>query len=194
MTPFLFSSCSFRFSESKAILQSSWDWYQKKYQKAAAGFLNAASEADVHGDHELKQYALYGLAATYLMQNEDAAALARMDQVASDAPDQIRYASLYNSGVIAYRNGDYVKSAAKFREALKIDGTKNDAKVNLEMALQQQSLKNTSTTETELIPASESRDNSETIENAVFETIRENDKKQWKNSKQADTTAATGDY
>ena len=193
--PFLFTSCgSPKYSGAREILQSSWSWYQKKYRNAASGFLRAETGAKQNGDAVTAVYAEYGLAATYIMQDEYEAASERLAAIPAGASPQIRYAAYYNKGIIACHNGDYEKAASCFREALRIDGTKMDAKVNLEIARGRRTLKSARSHESQILPAAENSADADAVENAVFRRIRENDKKQWKNSESSDTTGSSSDY
>ena len=125
------NSCSNRFNSSKTILESSWAWYQHKYNAATGGFLQTLYDAREEDDFVLEQYALYNLGTTYLMQNEYDAALVKFSQVSEDAPLNVKYASFYNTGLIAFRQGDYSTAIQCFRSALKIDGSRVNAKINL---------------------------------------------------------------
>lgn len=192
--PFIFTSCSLNSDGAKNILQSTWLWHQKKYQKAVSLFLTTEKDAEHTGDKQLAQYALYGLSTTYLMENEDDAAMKRIVEIAPDAPSAVRYAANYNAGIIAHRNGNYESAVAYFRQALKADGSKIDAKVNLELAMQQKIIKETHGKEAELTPVAENKNDNSAAERAVFERIRENDRKQWKNSESSANSNSSVDY
>ncbi len=186
------SSCSSRFEGSRKILESTWNWYQRKYSGATAGFFQTLSDAREDGDFVLEQYALYNLGTTYLMQNEHEAAVDRFAQVSEDAPDHVRFSAFYNTGIIAYRHGDYDSAIQCFRSALKIDGSKTNAKVNLELA-SVKSQKDSKSRENAITPVGEA-EKSGTMERAVFSRIRENDMKQWKSSERREQSSGSGDF
>ena len=188
----MLTSCKERVFGAKTILDSTWDWYQKRYNDSVAGFFQTAYEAEHSDDELLKQYAVYDLAVTYLSQNENDAALDRFAQVLDYADKPVKYATLYNCGIIAYRKGDFDTSAHYFREAMKIDGTKINAKINLELSLKN-SEKEARAKENSISQVSETKDY-DTLENAVFERIREYDKKQWKNSEKTEKSNSIMDY
>ncbi|HAH60906.1 MAG TPA: hypothetical protein DCL73_02265 [Treponema sp.] len=193
--PFSFVSCSSgKFGNAQEIMRSSWAWYQKNYRSATAGFLRAEENAAQNNDIITVQYAQYDLASTYIMQGEYDVASGCLKQITPEAPSQIRYAAYYNSGIIAYRNGNYKDAVDYFRNALKIDGTKMEAKENLEIARHQQAAKDVHGTESTVIPVSEKDDAASAIESAVFQRIRENDKKQWKNSESEQKSESASDY
>ncbi|MCR5494610.1 MAG: VWA domain-containing protein [Treponema sp.] len=188
----MLTSCKERVSGAGTILQSTWNWYQQRYNDSVAGFFQTAYEADLIGDELLEQYAVYDLAVTYLSQNENDAALERFAQIVDNADSSVKYATLYNCGIIAYRKGDFESAAHYFREAMKIDGSKINAKINLELSLKN-SEKEARAKENGISQVSETND-SDTLEKAIFERIREYDKRQWKNSEKTEKSTSTMDY
>jgi Ca-activated chloride channel homolog len=195
MSPFFFTSCSSgRVGNAKEILRSSWAWYQKKYRSAIAGFLRAEENAYQENDKVTVQYAQYNLAATYIMQGEYNVAAGCLKRITPDAPPQVMYAAYYNCGIIAYRNGNYSEAVDFFRNALKVDNSKIEAKENLEIARHQQTAKEAHGRESELIPVTENDSDISTVESAVFQRIRENDEKQWKNSEPEQKSESASDY
>jgi Ca-activated chloride channel family protein len=189
----LFTSCSGRAKDGARILKSTWAWYQKQYQTAVAGFLQTSEDASKSGDSLVQQYALYGLAVTYMTQEENGSALERLSQIAPDAPQQVRYAAYYNAGIIANRSGDYKKAAALFKQAILADGTKADAKINLELSQKQESTHKAQDAEQEMKSVSENN-NESALEKAVFSLIRENEQKKWKNSQSDKKENSAVDY
>jgi len=189
-----FTACSVNMQDSKRILQSTWAWQQKNYRSAVAGFLQTEENAAARGDRTIQQYALYGLAATYMMQGEDEAALKHFDAVALNAPGQIRFSAYYNAGIIADRSGNYQKAAYYFRQALLQDSKSIDAKINLELSMKQQETKQTQSEQQESQSIPENTDTASSMEKAVFSRIQENEQKQWKNQ-QSDQKSSSGiDY
>ena len=75
---------------------------------------------------------------------------------------------------------------------MKIDGTKINAKINLELSLKN-SEKEAKVRENEFSQVGES-DKSDVMEQSVFQRIREYDKKQWKNSEKKETVNSSSDY
>ncbi|MBP3708781.1 MAG: VWA domain-containing protein [Treponema sp.] len=191
----LLSSCANKYAaNSREILTSSWAWYQKNYNRATAGFLRVKELAQQNEDMLTLQHAQYNLAVTYIVQNEYDAALSCLSNITRDAPEQVLYAAYYNYGVVAYNKGDYNMAVDCFRNALKVDGTKIKAKENLEIARHQQIVKETHLTENELIPTVQRDNGASMMESVIFQRIRENDQKQWKNSEQTDTAGSSEDY
>ena len=187
----LLSGCSERFKAGTKLLEGSIQWSRENYQQAVAHYLEVGDIASETNDTELMDYALYGLATTYLMQDESEAALRRFNAISADAPESIKFAVLYNSGIVAHQNGDYQRAASFFRDALRIDSSSIDAKINLELSLRQ-SVSQANAAESELTPVSTNSD-SDVLEQALYTIIRENEQKQWKSQQQSPSTTAA-DY
>lgn len=184
----IFTGCSSRLENGISILQGKMAWNRKDYQSAVAYFLQAAEDAHERGDFEYEQFALYDLASTYLMQDETDAALQRFEQIAPDVSDNVKFAIMYNSGIIAHRKGDYDKAIDCFKEALVIDSTNTNAKINLELSLRN-GIVQTNEGEAQLIPINETQNN-KTLEEAVYSIIRETDQNKWKNHQQEQETSS----
>lgn len=180
---FLTGCSAQRIKDGSKILEGRLNWNRKDYQEAVADFMDVEQNAGDRGDLEIQQYALYGLATTYLMQNENSSAQTRYEQINPDAPDEIRFSVLYNSGIIEHRNGNYSAAAEFFKQALLIKSSDVDAKINLELSLKEATA-HANAQEAQLTPISENTDEISTMENAMYTTIRENEQQQWKNRQQ----------
>ncbi len=188
----LFSSCSARFDGAKKILEGSWKFHQKNMTGATADFLQTFTEAKENGDLLLSEYALYNLGSVYIAQNEKIAALEKFSSISSDAPLRVRFSALFNMGVIFYRNGDYENAVKCFRSALKIDGSSMSAKVNFELSMLK-SESDSKILENSLANANEAEKFSG-MQEAVFNMIRESDKKQWKNGENIQNGLGANDF
>ncbi|MCR5613809.1 VWA domain-containing protein [Treponema sp.] len=187
------TSCNSSFNDSKRILESTWNWYQKDYNKAISGFTETIESTQNSQDDLVRQYALYGLSVTYLMQNEKNASLERLEQISPDAPVKIKYASYYNAGIIAQREGDYEKAIELFKLALLVSPDSVNAKVNLELSQTQESQK-AREGQKEMMPAVENQDSESDVEKTIFNRMRENDQKQWKNYESPEKNNSVIDY
>ena len=127
------------------------------------------------------------------MLNEEQAAMENFSSISTDASDEILFSTYYNAGVICYKNADYENALNYFRKALEIDNTRMEAKINMELTLKQ-SLQDVSQKAKSSIPASEEKSSMPEKEKAVFEHIKENDKKQWKNSESTQNQDLSNDY
>ena len=173
------------------IFEGKLDWSKQDYQNAVGDFLETASNAEARGDSLVEQYAVFGLGSTYLMQGETDAALKRFSQVYENSPDKIKFAILYNSGIIAHRNGDYKAATDFFKKAILIDSTSINAKINLELSLRENSEHSRDAAQ-ELVPLSENKEE-QNIQNALYSIIREDERQQWKNM-QKDSERTSRDY
>ncbi len=189
----LFSGCSNdAFSNGRKILEGRLEWNRKNYQQATADFLDALEHAEGRGDTFVSQYALYGLAVTYLMQNENDATLERFNQLAPDAPAQLRFAVLYNTGILAHRRGDYEEAVQFFKQALAVDGSSIEAKINLELSLAEVSIPQNSQGQS-LNAVSENND-TRALENEVYSIMRKKEQDKWKNQEQESKESGSLDY
>ena len=190
----LFVSCKLkiRFLAQKIFLKVRGAGIQKKYNDAVAKYLQTVFDAQEDENPLLEQYAVYNLATTYLVQNENDVALERYSQLENVEDKNVRYAVFYNCGIIANRKGNYEEAAKCFRNALKIDGTKIDAKVNLELSLMNAE-KEAKSKENVQNQVSETKTSS-TMEESIFARIREYDEKQWKNSEKSENSNSSQDY
>jgi len=188
----MFSSCSRRLDSAADVLAGTVRWHQKNYVDATSGFLKVTEKAVSSENDYLMQYGLFGLSATYIMQNEDEAALERIKQISPDASEDILFAAYYNTGIIAHRKGEYEAAADAFKHALMIDGSNVDAKINLELSLMNKSVVPTTaeqSTDT-TVPASDTSSR----QDLIFSLVKENEKNQWKNTETQDSNPSVIDY
>ena len=119
--------------------------------------------------------------------------LPRFDQIAPDAPDNIRFALYYNSGIIAHRNGNFKGAAQLFKQALEIDSGNINAKINLELSMQEDVIQSRSKS-SQMSPVAENQEEPSALESAIYSVLRENDQKQWKNRQQDSAESSALDY
>ena len=185
-----FSGCS---SDTTDILKGTVSYHQKKYRHAVSLFMSASENAAAQENLINQSYALYDLGTAYIMIGEEAAALDQFNSIGDDAPDPVRYAAFYNAGVLAWRNSDFEEARDYFRKALEIDSSKIDAKINFELSMQQTDAKGKQN-QSNQIQASPEDSAPQNLEKAVFEHIKENDQKQWKNSESKGPSNLAEDY
>ena len=176
------------------ILKGSFAFAQKQYSKAVAYFNSANQAAKQKGNQEAMQYALYDLGTAYSLLGEDDAAMEKYFELDQEAPASIRYGAYYNAGIIAHKNEDYEHAIEYFKKALEADSTRLDAKINLELSIQSVEV-NVQHNQSNAVPAGEDRNlNNQDLEKAVFERIKENDQKQWRNSESTQSQNLAEDY
>lgn len=189
---FLLSGCSEDIADGASILSGKLNWNRKKYQDSVASFMSVAENAEERGDSAVKDYALYNLATTYLMQNENEAAEKRYKEISPDADEKIKFSMLYNLGILSHRNGDYAKAADYFKNALLVDSTNMNAKINLELSLNEVET-HARVQEQVLTPVTQNTDEPNASENSLYSTIREDEQNRWKNQQQ-ETESSELDY
>jgi len=163
------SSCS----EGKLLLmEANYLNSHGRYDEAIVSYYRALNYKDA------APYAEYGLGLSYYLLDESTAALNRYNnsqrilQTLSDSEHrELRFRNYYNSGIIFFENGDFNSAADAFKEALRTDPRKVDAKRNLELSLMS-------------IVMESSRDNRTETRNeareVIFDYIRQQEQQQWK--------------
>ncbi|MBP5601288.1 MAG: VWA domain-containing protein [Treponema sp.] len=186
-----FTGCS---DSTSDILKGTFAFAKKQYSQAVAYFNSANETAHQKENEQAIQYALYDLGTAYSLLGEDEAAMEKYSELAEDAPDTIRYGAYYNAGIIAHKNEDYEHAIEYFKKALEADSTRVDAKINLELSIQSVEV-NVQHNQSNAVPSTEDNtaDNHD-MEKAVFERIKENDQKQWKNSESNQSQSLADDY
>ncbi|NLK46828.1 MAG: VWA domain-containing protein [Treponema sp.] len=178
----LFTSCSEKNKASFNILKGVINWVQEDYQEASADFLEAREISVQQQDSMAKIYAQYGLAVSYLMLNEKNATLNQLENLTgNDIPPLVRFGAFYNSGIVSYQQGDFNKAAEFFKQALLIDNSQINAKINLELAMSQIEVQS-KTAQSELQPFQQTEGSS--MQDTIFSMMQENDNKQWKSEPQ----------
>jgi len=135
-------------------------------------------------------YAEYGLGTVYLSMGEENAALDSFAKAGNmldslDQNQELRYRVCYNTGVALFSRGDFSGAADSFRDALKIDGRKIEAKRNLELSILSIARQNTI--------SGDNRDNEGL--SALFDYIRQKELAQWTNRDwQPEEDSAEPDY
>ncbi len=188
---FIFTGCN---SNTTNILKGAYAFNQKQYGKSVSSFLTALNSAKKENDKEVENYALLNLGTSYSMLDEDEAAIQKFSSISKDAPENVRFAAFYNTGIIYHRNGNYDKASENFKKALEIDSSNLNAKINLELSIQLSNVE-TKQNEATVIPTTTQTDSSKNdLEDAIFEQIKENDTKQWKNSETTQTENLANDF
>jgi len=134
---------------------------------------------------EAVPYAEYGLGTVYYALEESEGSYDRYRAADDSIPEtgrtdhsELRYRIFYNTGIIYFENGEYEEAAEAFREALKIDGSRIEAKRNLEISLLTLSR----------MPAPQASSSAERSEGSgvgatgtiIFNYLREKEQEQWK--------------
>ena len=187
---FTFTGCS---NSTTDILKGTFAFAQKQYSKAVSFFHTAHENAEKNGNTQQLSYTLYDLGTAYSLLGEEDAAMEKFAQIPLDAPVSVRYGAYYNAGVLAHKNEDYEHAVEYFKKALEADSTRVDAKINLELSIQSIEV-NVQHNQSQAVPTAEDNSINQDLEKAVFERIKENDQKQWKNSETNQGESLADDY
>jgi len=178
---FLLTSCS----EGRILLmEANYLHSQGRFDEAIVSYFKALNFKDS------APYAEYGIGVSYYLLDEGTAALNRyensqkiLDGLAEGEPPtspdgrssqvhrELRYRNHYNSGIIYFEEGNFNSAADAFREALRTDPRRIDAKRNLELSLMSIVMETPRENRTET--------HNETRE-IVFDYIRQQEQQQWK--------------
>lgn len=185
-------SCGSVNSDRFTVLSGVFSWARQDWNRATGSFLKAAEAAEASGDQVLRDYAVYGLASTYLSQDENDAALVRLAEISDSATQEIGAGIWYQIGIAAYRRGKYIQAAQYFKKNLELDPTALDAKVNLELC--HRSMETRESSGSGSPPGvSESREKSNEAE-ILFTMVRRKEQERWKNQQAEKTSFDMEDY
>jgi Ca-activated chloride channel family protein len=181
---FLFTSCS----EGKLLLlEANYLNVMGRYDEALIPYLKALNYEDS------APYAEYGLGLTFYQLDEGKAALKRytdshkvLEKYSNNEHRELKFRNHYNSGVIFFEEGNYNSAADSFKEALRKDQKRLDAKRNLELSLMSISM------ETNMESRTSNREESREI---LFEYLKQDEQQKWKSREWAPEENFTGpDY
>ena len=155
------------------IMQGNFQNAKGDHSGAISSYMQALEYA------QAAPYSEFGLGSVYFALGEEKAALERFAHASETlkmtdpaANRELHYRIHYNTGVVLFSEGDFSGATESFREALKIDGGKKDAKRNLELSLRSLAREN--------IAGSESNDAGSESRVVLFEYMRQKEFNQWK--------------
>jgi Ca-activated chloride channel family protein len=144
-------------------------------------------------------YAEYALGCAYLAMEQSDAALERFQsaekKAVQDDKKELIYRIRYNSGVVRFKSGDMAGAAESFKSALEADGSRMNAKLNLELSvlslLRQQETAHVRTTQQGYV----NEDNNRRKREILFEYVRKKETDKWKSWEwSGETNENTPDY
>jgi Ca-activated chloride channel family protein len=187
MLPLTVCACS-RVPGKLLVMEGNFHHARGKYAEAIESYMKALEY------EETAPYSEYGLGSAYFAMGEEKAALQRYSEAGNmsealpaDTGKEIRYRIHYNTGVVLFSEGNFSGAVDSFREALKIDGGRQEAKRNLELSIRSLAR--------DTMPAGSGNSaESESME-ALFEYIRQKEFNQWKSREWESEDEAEGpDY
>jgi len=189
---FFMSGCSSSKDGRFGILSGLIAWSHQDWPLSASAFLETANGAESAGNRALKDYAVFGLASTYLAEDEYDSALARLSEIKGSTTPAIRAGVWYQAGIIAYRRGQFEDAAAYFRKSLENDPTSADAKINLELS-RKSLFESEGQKSSGASGFSESQAPDQETE-TIFNLVRKKEQDRWKNETDNSSAGATADY
>ncbi|GHV60816.1 hypothetical protein AGMMS49587_03400 [Spirochaetia bacterium] len=181
------------------IIEGNFYHSQGMYTEAVAAYLRALDHGEGAPDGLIKPFAEYGLGSAYISLDEGDAALERLgasEEALKDLPPEtgreLSYRIRYNTGVVLFERGDYAASADAFKQALEIDGSRIEAKRNLELSLLSLSREASSPS-----PVGQGSEGTRTSEraSALFDYLHQKEQSQWKSREWIEEEPSTGpDY
>jgi Ca-activated chloride channel family protein len=189
----VFGGCS-RLPGQLFVMEGNFYHSQGMYAEAVAAYLRALD----HG--EAVPYAEYGLGSAYISLDEGDAALERFDASAKalkalppETGRELSYRVCYNRGIVLFERRDYEKAAEAFRQALEIDGSRTEAKRNLELSLLSRSREAPPAGTSPSSAGSEGKPPERA--SALFDYIHRKEQNHWKSREWAAEAPSTGpDY
>lgn len=180
----LLSSCS----EGKMLLlEANYLFSRGRYDEAIIPYQKALQFEDS------APYAEYGLGLTFYLNDEGTEALNRYDNskkilktLPGNEHSELRYRNYYNSGIIYFEEEDFTSAADAFKEALRINPGRIEAKRNLEISLM------SITMESKKENQKEGRSETKEI---LFDFIKQQEQQHWKSGEWESEEQYTGyDY
>jgi Ca-activated chloride channel family protein len=185
----LLSSCS-QIQGHLLIMEGNFYHSRNRFAEAISSFLKAQSF------NNAAPYAEYGLGLSYSALEEKDAALGRYSSAGESLDtikgehQELRYRLMYNTGIIHFEQGDYNKAVDFFHKALEIDGSRIEAKRNLELSL----LALSSPNQSEPASSSTGTGTGEQGTQALFDYLRIKEQGQWKSQLTMETEPSGPDY
>ena len=149
---------------------------------------------------ESRRYARYGLATVYADMGESRSAIALYDGIIHELSDEglpykgsakeLMYRALYNRGLCLYALEDYDGAAEAFRSALLIDGSRWNAKRNLELSLLAKTKKRSSAASAGAVSTVQQNQPNPVL----FEYIRQKEIDRWKSQQSKGSEESSIDY
>ncbi|MCL2174799.1 MAG: VWA domain-containing protein [Treponema sp.] len=165
---FLFSSCS---DGKLLLLEANYFSSRGRHDEAVERYQKALNHTDA------ASYAEYGLGLSMYFLNDEKSALEHygnsqnmLKALSQDEHRELRYRNYYNSGIIMFEDGNFHSAANAFKEALRLDSEKIEAKRNLELSLISISMEANAQNRTQ--ERQEQRE-------ILFEYIREEEEQKW---------------
>lgn len=189
---FFLSGCKTGTEGLWGILTGVISWSRQDWALSVSSFLDTAQKATESGNSTLRDYAVFGLASTYLAQDEYDSALARLSEIEKSSTPEILSGVWYQVGIIAFRQGKFDDAASFFRKSLESDPSSLDAKINLELSQLSLVERKSDRSSGSSAIREDSAQSSES--DAIFNLVRKKEQDRWKNQEEESSRSAVADY
>jgi len=187
---FLMSSCSKLDRARLNFLSGYIAWKQNDWNKAASKFFKSIDLSEELKDGKIKDYSDFAIGSIYLMQNEDASALSRFENINENTDKNLDSYIYYQKGIIAFKNHEYENAVRLFKKSLELKPDSVDAKINFELSMRYQ--------KKEKLPNSKSaaviEDKADLSEKTILNLIRQKEKEQWQKKEPENKQPQAFDY
>ncbi|MDR0389344.1 MAG: tetratricopeptide repeat protein [Spirochaetaceae bacterium] len=182
------SGCSGKGRERLLIMEGNFHLSAGRYNQAIAAYMNALALGE-------EPYGEFALGAAYLALDEDAGALEHFDKAKriaeqnSERDRELLYRIAYNTGIIYFEAGEYEGAAGEFRQALKYDSRRVEAKRNLELSLLSLSRNEAASPDAASMEYVEAGEN-----DTLLEYMRQKEQERWKSREETEELPQSMDY
>jgi Ca-activated chloride channel family protein len=166
---FLLSSCS---QGKLHLMEANFFHSRGRYEEALTSYLKALNYDDA------APYAEYGLGLTFYLLDQGETAFSRfknsqrmLEMLPENEHRELRFRNHYNSGILFFEDGNYYSAVVAFREALRADPRRIDAKRNLELSLLSISMESSANNQT---------DSSQEQREILFDYLRDEEQQLWR--------------
>ncbi|MDR2842162.1 MAG: tetratricopeptide repeat protein [Spirochaetaceae bacterium] len=173
----LITSCSGMQGKLKMALGNFY-FSRGMYVEAIGSYMDALKYPDEAA------FANYAIGSAYLAMEQSSAALGRFkaaeEKAVRDGKRELIYRIRYNSGVVHFKSGDMLAAADSFKRALEADGSRVNAKLNLELSMLSLLRQNETAQIKNTVEGSVHEDNERRKQEILFDFIRKKESDKWK--------------
>ncbi|UTC74065.1 hypothetical protein E4O03_07320 [Treponema sp. OMZ 792] len=189
----LISSCSKIDKARLNFLSGYIAWKQNDWNKAASKFFKAIDLSKEIEDERVKDYSDFAIGSIYLMQNEDASALSRFENIDENIDKKLDSYIYYQKGIIAFKSHEYEKAVMLFKKSLELKPDSVDAKINFELSMRYQKKQKDKLPNSKGPAVIENKEDN-LSEKTILNLIRKKEKERWQKKEQENKQPQAFDY
>ena len=190
---FFISSCSKIDRARLNFLSGYIAWKQNDWNKAASKFFKSMDLSEELKDEKIKDYSDFAIGSIYLMQNEDASALSRFENINENTDKNLDSYIYYQKGIIAFKNHEYENAIKFFKKSLELKPNSVDAKINFELSMRYQKKQKEKLPNSKSAAVIENKE-ADLSEKTILNLIRKKEKEQWQKKEQENKQPQAFDY